>query len=268
MPWVRLDEEFPDHPKVSAAGPLAGWLHVCGLAYCNRYLTDGFVPHGQVPKLADFEGIYVDTQPNVGGIDSPSPRMIAELLVAHGLWDEVDGGYRIHDFFDYQPSRAEVEEARRQKQEAGRKGGRARAAAKAGAKADAQAPAQATAKADAQAESKPVPVPVPDNPSSSYSVTSGGASSVEEEIKLRVKAAWENRTSQAVVAISGPVNDREAWLRKAHKTAAAEVQAERQERERAELERQRREGCRVCAGRSVYENAEGFAVICQHEEAS
>lgn len=118
MTWVRLDEEFPDHPKVAAAGPLAAWLHVCALAYCNRYLTDGFVPAGQVAKLADFSGLRV----KVGDL--------AGRLVDVDLWEAAEGGYRVHDFHDYQPSRAAVEADRRSKQEAKSRAGRAGAAAR------------------------------------------------------------------------------------------------------------------------------------------
>src|SRR3990167_2964612 len=51
MAWVRLDEEFPDHPKIVSAGPLAAWLYVAGLCYCNRLLTNGFIPEDQISRL-------------------------------------------------------------------------------------------------------------------------------------------------------------------------------------------------------------------------
>lgn len=81
MPWIRLDDQFPDHPKVIEAGPLASWLYVCGIGYCNRLLTDGFIPSGQVRKLADVD----------------SAGELAARLVAVGLWDEAEGGYRVTD---------------------------------------------------------------------------------------------------------------------------------------------------------------------------
>ncbi len=92
MAWIRLDDQFPDHPKVVEAGPLASWLYVCGIGYCNRLLTDGFIPSGQVRKLADLDGA----------------GELAARLVAVGLWDEAEGGYRIHDYLEYQPSAEEV----------------------------------------------------------------------------------------------------------------------------------------------------------------
>lgn len=96
MTWVRIDDQFPDHPKVAAVGPQAAWLHVCGLCYAARYLTDGFVPDAIVSRLTIFE----DVTP------------LVTLLVTHALWAQVDGGYMIHDFLEYNPSREQVMQER------------------------------------------------------------------------------------------------------------------------------------------------------------
>jgi hypothetical protein len=92
MPWAKLDDQFPDHPKVVQAGPAAAWLHVCAICYASRYLTDGFVPVGQVRKLADV----------------PDSDALAAKLVQVGLWEAADGGFRVHDYLKYNPSRAQV----------------------------------------------------------------------------------------------------------------------------------------------------------------
>ena len=97
MSWLKIDDQFPDHPKVVEAGPLASWLHVCGMAYCARYLTDGFIPGGQIRKLAD--------------VDNASD--LAAKLVQAGLWETVDGGFVVHDYLDYNPSAEEVKAKRR-----------------------------------------------------------------------------------------------------------------------------------------------------------
>jgi hypothetical protein len=62
------------------------------MLYCARLLTDGFVPRAQVRKLADLD----DAQAQ------------AKQLVNAGLWEAVDGGYQIHDYLDYNPSRDDV----------------------------------------------------------------------------------------------------------------------------------------------------------------
>lgn len=126
MAWVRLDEEFPDHPKVVTAGPLAGWLHVCALAYCNRHLTDGFVPRAQVARLVNFDGMLVGYAGDEGDArlaHEPTAYEMAGILVDVGMWEERQGGYLIHDFLHFQPSRADVEALKKVKKDAGRIGG-------------------------------------------------------------------------------------------------------------------------------------------------
>jgi hypothetical protein len=161
VPWVRLDEEFARHPKVLAAGPLGMAMQIAALCYCNSYLTDGFVPRSVVPGLLHLEGLGMRMWAGEvvgGGEDADWKLVVADLLDA-GLWEEVTGGYRIHDFHDYQPTRQEVLELRDKRKTAGQKGGLASAQARASA--SGKAGAQGVAEAVAQAESKPVPVPVP-----------------------------------------------------------------------------------------------------------
>lgn len=94
MTWVRLDEAMPEHPKVAALGDSAFALWITSIAYANRNLTDGFVPSAVgIGQLRYCDG-------------NPIPA-IRELEDA-GIWHKVDGGWEIHDFLDYQPSKANV----------------------------------------------------------------------------------------------------------------------------------------------------------------
>lgn len=92
MAWVKLDDGFTDHPKIDRAGPLAGWLYVCGLTYSARHLTDGFIPEGMVVRLSAIT----------------KPQTAVEALVAAGLWEPIAGGYQIHDYLTYNPSAEKV----------------------------------------------------------------------------------------------------------------------------------------------------------------
>jgi len=98
MPWVRLDDSFPDHPKVSLLTPAAGWLHVCALCYCNRHLTDGAIPKTIVNRLTSSS--------------APATAKAVELLVHAKLWIDAGDDWQIHDFNDFQPTREKVLEER------------------------------------------------------------------------------------------------------------------------------------------------------------
>lgn len=88
MPWFRLDDSFHSHPKVIAAGNEAVGLYVrCG-TYAAEHLTDGFV--GKPVVL-----LY--------GSDA-----LAARLVEAKLWHRTRGGWNIHDYLDYNPSREAV----------------------------------------------------------------------------------------------------------------------------------------------------------------
>jgi hypothetical protein len=107
MAWVRIDDQFPSHPKVAKAGPLAGWLFVSGLCYCNRYLTDGFIPIGVVRTLANYDGIMERFHD-----EETESIQLALRLVDCGLWEEADGGFTVHDYDQYQPTREQIETVR------------------------------------------------------------------------------------------------------------------------------------------------------------
>lgn len=93
MPWFRLDDSFHSHPKVIAAGNEAIGLYVrCG-THAAQHLTDGFVGK-------EIVALY--------GNDA-----LAATLVSVRLWHRARGGWTIHDYLDYNPSREAVERERK-----------------------------------------------------------------------------------------------------------------------------------------------------------
>lgn len=142
MPWIRLDDQIALHPKFVTAGPIASWLWVCGLSYCARYLTDGFIPTAMLQRIGSVS----------------VPAKYAEMLVTVGLWDEADGGYRIHDYHNYQPAKEEVERRRSNRRDAGRVGGQRSGETRRTKQGD-----EAKLKQDASPKTNPVPSrPVPE----------------------------------------------------------------------------------------------------------
>lgn len=148
MTWVRLDEDYATHPKVVQLSDKAARAHVTWLCWCNKHLTDGLIPKKILPK-----------------------RVAKELLEA-GLLEDRGDSWFLHDYFDYQPSREQIEAEREAKAAAGRKGGkrsgetRKRKAKQKGSKP--QAPASTEPKqvlpengSEPPAETKPDPVSDP-----------------------------------------------------------------------------------------------------------
>lgn len=95
MPYLNLDDNFADHPKVDALSDGAFRLHVAGLNYCARKLTDGTVEKHRVHRLMP---VY-------------KPTYLRELLNA-SMWLEVPEGYAIHDYLQWNKSKAWWDERR------------------------------------------------------------------------------------------------------------------------------------------------------------
>ena len=143
MTWVKIDDRFPDHPKALALGDDYNdcvVLHLRGLCYCAANLTDGFIP-GRIFKGYDEQ---------------------IERLVEVGLWRKAQGGFRVHDYLEYNPSRDEALAQRESRSERGKKG-----AEKRWAEERRKATAMATAMAEPVLDECPVPVPLSPNPSRS-----------------------------------------------------------------------------------------------------
>lgn len=84
-------------------------LHAWSISYCDHTLSDGFVPSGAWPALA-------------------GAAVAVKALVAAGLWIPEERGFRLHDYGDYNRTRAQVVAEQQAKAAAGRAGGLARVA--------------------------------------------------------------------------------------------------------------------------------------------
>lgn len=109
--YVKIDDSIDEHPKLLEVGPLAAWAYISSITYCNRNLTDGFVPAQKGAILA--------------GSDQTSDK-----LVSAGLWEAVEGGYRVRDYLGHQRSKAEILQLREDRRAAGSLGGKASTRAK------------------------------------------------------------------------------------------------------------------------------------------
>jgi len=207
MPWVALDDGWTDHPKLvglcehPTSQIDAEWLWVRLLTYCNRYLTDGVVKVAALPTIGPVMPVK-------------RKRQAISALVRGGLLEdhEKPGGYwLIHNYTEWQPSKAEVEAKRAKRREAGRKGGLASGASRRGrtqpehlpidtgdpfehdqGHQNGEAPAEANASPNGQARGlNPLPSPTP-VAKSGLSLSVGSPQAVDErDREPRVDAAIE-----------------------------------------------------------------------------
>lgn len=100
MTWTKVDDGLHSHPKVlrlwhnGSDGARALGLHMLAFSWIGEHLTDGVIPRAFVIEK--------------GAVD------LAAMLVAEGLWDEHDEGWKVHDWLKYNPSRTQVLRERRE----------------------------------------------------------------------------------------------------------------------------------------------------------
>lgn len=94
MAWARIHDSALNSPKLvklfRGSDPLHLW--VWGLTYCQLHLTDGAIPVEALPHGA---------------------AKAAEVLIERGLWEgPAEGGYRIHDYLDWNDSKETITKKR------------------------------------------------------------------------------------------------------------------------------------------------------------
>jgi hypothetical protein len=78
MTWTRLSDNYTDRPEFEDMSLSACYLDVEALVYCNRLLTDGFLPAKKLPRITR----------------SDDPEADMQELIDSGIWWEVEGGYQ------------------------------------------------------------------------------------------------------------------------------------------------------------------------------
>lgn len=90
MPWFKVDDQLHMHPKWRMLSKPARALWTTAGSWAASQTTDGHVPKHMLSAL--------DGKPKE-----------ADELVAAGLWTaDENGGWRYHDWLEFQPSRADV----------------------------------------------------------------------------------------------------------------------------------------------------------------
>lgn len=97
--YAQIDCDLPRDPKMLRAGPLPRLLYIQCVLYGRENLTDGRIEEVLLPLIA---------------IDIPKPQALMGKLVAVGLVETTDYGWRIppHVWGKRNPTRAAVDEKR------------------------------------------------------------------------------------------------------------------------------------------------------------
>ncbi|MEM5789046.1 MAG: DnaD domain protein [Syntrophobacteraceae bacterium] len=115
MAWIKLDDQWMNHPKIIRAGRDARDMWLASLTWCSSYLTDGYFTEDMLITFAVM-----------AGVDVANVKQIASKLLEVCLWDATDGGFKIHDYEDYNFTKEQVIAVREARREAGRAGGEAK----------------------------------------------------------------------------------------------------------------------------------------------
>lgn len=121
MVWAKIDDAILDNAKIAKVGVFGFAMHVAAITWCCRNLTDGHVPTSRVTALLTLQNVNIDCAnplalvggpTSMGGQTGLDPFVVADALVNAGLWNVAEGGYQIHDFLEYNPSKEQVLSAR------------------------------------------------------------------------------------------------------------------------------------------------------------
>jgi hypothetical protein len=107
LPWIRLDVNTFDHPKMlellDRKRHKAVVGHLAAMTYSGKHGLDGFIPKSALRAI---------------GVTSTDVKDLMQV----DLWHAAEGGWDIHGWKEYQMSSEEHEERRRRMAERGRRG--------------------------------------------------------------------------------------------------------------------------------------------------
>lgn len=167
--WVKLSQDFPQHPKTVSVSIPARWLFVEMLCYCSRFLTDGEIPADAAKAIA--MPIAIETALPKGLPEAAREAMLQAMpaamldfgTLANDLINELvsndptkpsitktETGFKINNYLEYQTSKNDI----LARQEHGRKMARARWGKKNNAKSNAASITKSNAQGNAKSNTE------------------------------------------------------------------------------------------------------------------
>lgn len=107
MPYLNLDDAYPDHPKVEALTDAAYRLHGSAMFYAARFRLDGYLTRAQLRSRRRWSARTERELMSERLLHAPGDPCESKHCPA----DDGDR-YRLHDFFQWNRSRAWWDEER------------------------------------------------------------------------------------------------------------------------------------------------------------
>jgi 5-methylcytosine-specific restriction endonuclease McrA len=132
MPWLKKAAEAPTTDKIWELSNELYRLYDASLHYCAKELTDGHVPASRISALTPKPA----TKPQVEALvvrrlwhrlPHLTCKSCLKLRIDHDTGELPKSGYLVHDFLEFNPSKAEWQSRSEKRAEAGRFGGVAKA---------------------------------------------------------------------------------------------------------------------------------------------
>lgn len=107
MPYLNLDDGYPDHPKVEALSDAAYRLHGSAMFYAARFRLDGYLTQAQLRARRRWS-----TRTERELVAERLLHAPGDLCESKHCPDDDGARYRLHDFFQWNKSRAWWDEER------------------------------------------------------------------------------------------------------------------------------------------------------------
>jgi len=131
MPWLKSDDKMPENDKIWALSNACYRLYEAARFYAARRLTDGHVPADRTSALMPKPA----TKPQIDALvrarlwhrlPTLTCKSCIEARERKGAAPLPQSGFIVHDFLEYNPSRAEWTKSEQQRKAAGKRGADAR----------------------------------------------------------------------------------------------------------------------------------------------
>lgn len=100
MPYLNLDDNYPDHPKVEALSDAAYRLHGAAMFYVARYRLDGYLTDRQIRARQRWTRANQNELVSAGLIHGPG-----DICESKKCPPDDGMNWRLHDYFQWNKSR-------------------------------------------------------------------------------------------------------------------------------------------------------------------